>query len=151
MKPMGVVLGICKWVLVRVVCPAASGTLGGDSSPLWSPSGVVSPLCSTGWSSECLLEWDSFTSLAIPSMLMMCIEWWTYEIGSFLIGQRGGGLPGCDGAPQAARGLRQHFWGCLNLVLSPPAPRAAERGGALGAVHHLRGVRRRLHGKGWGF
>ncbi|NXF09063.1 S47A2 protein, partial [Smithornis capensis] len=39
-----------------------------------------------GWSAECLLEWDSFTSLAIPSMLMMCIEWWTYEIGSFLIG-----------------------------------------------------------------
>ncbi|NXS13952.1 S47A2 protein, partial [Neodrepanis coruscans] len=39
-----------------------------------------------GWSTECLLEWDSFTSLAIPSMLMMCIEWWTYEIGSFLIG-----------------------------------------------------------------
>ncbi|NWT15371.1 S47A1 protein, partial [Vireo altiloquus] len=39
-----------------------------------------------GWSSECLLEWNSFTSLAIPSMLMMCIEWWTYEIGSFLIG-----------------------------------------------------------------
>ncbi|NXO88484.1 S47A1 protein, partial [Certhia brachydactyla] len=39
-----------------------------------------------GWSCECLLEWDSFTSLAIPSMLMMCIEWWTYEIGSFLIG-----------------------------------------------------------------
>ncbi|XP_053940951.1 multidrug and toxin extrusion protein 2 isoform X2 [Cuculus canorus] len=39
-----------------------------------------------GWSSECLLEWDSFISLAIPSMLMICIEWWTYEIGSFLIG-----------------------------------------------------------------
>ncbi|XP_010179398.1 PREDICTED: multidrug and toxin extrusion protein 1-like, partial [Mesitornis unicolor] len=39
-----------------------------------------------GWSSECLLDWDSFTSLAIPSMLMICIEWWTYEIGSFLIG-----------------------------------------------------------------
>ncbi|NXT91989.1 S47A1 protein, partial [Anhinga rufa] len=39
-----------------------------------------------GWSSESLLEWDSFTSLALPSMLMMCIEWWTYEIGSFLIG-----------------------------------------------------------------
>lgn len=44
-------------------------------------------LLPAGWSSECLLEWDSFTSLAIPSMLMMCIEWWTYEIGSFLIGQ----------------------------------------------------------------
>nr|XP_013812077.1 PREDICTED: multidrug and toxin extrusion protein 2-like [Apteryx mantelli mantelli] len=39
-----------------------------------------------GWSRECLLDWDSFTSLAVPSMLMMCIEWWTYEIGSFLIG-----------------------------------------------------------------
>ncbi|KAM6372895.1 multidrug and toxin extrusion protein 1-like isoform 1-T1 [Pluvialis apricaria] len=39
-----------------------------------------------GWSRECLLEWDSFTSLAVPSMLMICIEWWTYEIGSFLIG-----------------------------------------------------------------
>ncbi|NXA35305.1 S47A2 protein, partial [Eudromia elegans] len=39
-----------------------------------------------GWSVECLLDWSSFTSLAIPSMLMICIEWWTYEIGSFLIG-----------------------------------------------------------------
>ncbi|NXJ73310.1 S47A2 protein, partial [Trogon melanurus] len=39
-----------------------------------------------GWSTQCLQEWDSFISLAIPSMLMMCIEWWTYEIGSFLIG-----------------------------------------------------------------
>ncbi|NWI21978.1 S47A2 protein, partial [Crypturellus soui] len=39
-----------------------------------------------GWSMECLLDWNSFTSLAIPSMLMICIEWWTYEIGSFLIG-----------------------------------------------------------------
>ncbi|NXS24647.1 S47A2 protein, partial [Mystacornis crossleyi] len=56
-----------------------------------------------GWSSECLLEWDSFTSLAIPSMLMMCIEWWTYEIGSFLIGQWRGELPGHGEAwPRAA-------------------------------------------------
>lgn len=51
----------------------------------------VTFLLSAGWSSECLLEWDSFTSLAVPSMLMICIEWWTYEIGSFLIGQRRGG------------------------------------------------------------
>uniref|UniRef100_A0A8B9E1P6 Multidrug and toxin extrusion protein n=1 Tax=Anser cygnoides TaxID=8845 RepID=A0A8B9E1P6_ANSCY len=69
-----------------------------------------------GWSSECLLEWDSFTSLAIPSMLMMCIEWWTYEIGSFLIGQRGGGgLPGCDGAPQAAWGSSSTSLLCTGL------------------------------------
>uniref|UniRef100_A0A674KCK7 Multidrug and toxin extrusion protein n=1 Tax=Terrapene triunguis TaxID=2587831 RepID=A0A674KCK7_9SAUR len=38
-----------------------------------------------GWSSECLQEWDTFIALAVPSMLMICIEWWTYEIGSFLI------------------------------------------------------------------
>lgn len=60
-------------------------------------------LLSTGWSSECLLDWNSFTSLAIPSMLMMCIEWWTYEIGSFLIGQWRGELPGHGQAwPRAA-------------------------------------------------
>ncbi|KAM6465049.1 multidrug and toxin extrusion protein 1-like [Liasis olivaceus] len=39
-----------------------------------------------GWSMECLQEWGLFMSLAIPSMLMTCIEWWTFEIGSFMIG-----------------------------------------------------------------
>uniref|UniRef100_A0A8B9F4V6 Multidrug and toxin extrusion protein n=1 Tax=Amazona collaria TaxID=241587 RepID=A0A8B9F4V6_9PSIT len=39
-----------------------------------------------GWSKDCLLDWGSFTWLAVPSMLMMCIEWWTFEIGSFLAG-----------------------------------------------------------------
>ncbi|KAM9320071.1 multidrug and toxin extrusion protein 2-like [Gastrophryne carolinensis] len=39
-----------------------------------------------GWSSECLRDWNSFVVLAVPSMLMVCIEWWTYEIGSFLVG-----------------------------------------------------------------
>ncbi|XP_019401277.1 PREDICTED: multidrug and toxin extrusion protein 1 isoform X1 [Crocodylus porosus] len=39
-----------------------------------------------GWTRECLLEWGFFTRLAVPSMLMMCIEWWTFEIGSFLAG-----------------------------------------------------------------
>uniref|UniRef100_K7G9A8 Multidrug and toxin extrusion protein n=1 Tax=Pelodiscus sinensis TaxID=13735 RepID=K7G9A8_PELSI len=39
-----------------------------------------------GWSRDCLQEWDTFMALAVPSMLMICIEWWTYEIGSFLIG-----------------------------------------------------------------
>ncbi|XP_036767525.1 multidrug and toxin extrusion protein 2 isoform X2 [Manis pentadactyla] len=40
----------------------------------------------TGWSSQCLQDWGPFFSLAIPSMLMICIEWWAYEVGSFLIG-----------------------------------------------------------------
>ncbi|CAG08942.1 unnamed protein product, partial [Tetraodon nigroviridis] len=38
----------------------------------------------TGWSKACLQDWGSYLSLAIPSMVMMCVEWWTYEIGSFL-------------------------------------------------------------------
>ncbi|MBN3318890.1 S47A1 protein, partial [Atractosteus spatula] len=40
----------------------------------------------TGWSTECLQEWGSFICLAIPSMLMLCLEWWTYEIGGLLCG-----------------------------------------------------------------
>ncbi|XP_043818835.1 multidrug and toxin extrusion protein 2 [Dromiciops gliroides] len=39
-----------------------------------------------GWSLQCLQGWDTYLSLAIPGMLMICIEWWAYEIGSLLIG-----------------------------------------------------------------
>ncbi|XP_022347192.1 multidrug and toxin extrusion protein 2 isoform X1 [Enhydra lutris kenyoni] len=39
-----------------------------------------------GWSSQCLQDWGPFFSLAIPSMFMVCVEWWAYEIGSFLMG-----------------------------------------------------------------
>uniref|UniRef100_A0A8C4I7U8 Multidrug and toxin extrusion protein n=1 Tax=Dicentrarchus labrax TaxID=13489 RepID=A0A8C4I7U8_DICLA len=39
-----------------------------------------------GWSKECLRDWRSYIHLAIPSMIMLCVEWWTYEIGSFLAG-----------------------------------------------------------------
>uniref|UniRef100_A0A8D2L4E1 Solute carrier family 47 member 2 n=1 Tax=Varanus komodoensis TaxID=61221 RepID=A0A8D2L4E1_VARKO len=42
-----------------------------------------------GWSTDCLQEWNVFMALAVPSMLMTCIEWWTFEIGSFLIGLLG--------------------------------------------------------------
>ncbi|CAL8373670.1 unnamed protein product [Gadus morhua 'NCC'] len=38
----------------------------------------------SGWSRECLTEWGAFMGLAIPSMIMLCVEWWTYEMGSFL-------------------------------------------------------------------
>uniref|UniRef100_UPI00398F10DC multidrug and toxin extrusion protein 1-like n=1 Tax=Pristiophorus japonicus TaxID=55135 RepID=UPI00398F10DC len=40
----------------------------------------------TGWSVDCLQEWGHFTRLAIPSMLMICIEWWAFHIGTFLVG-----------------------------------------------------------------
>uniref|UniRef100_A0A670YIP9 Multidrug and toxin extrusion protein n=1 Tax=Pseudonaja textilis TaxID=8673 RepID=A0A670YIP9_PSETE len=39
-----------------------------------------------GWTMECLQEWGPFICLALPSMFMICIEWWTFEIGSFLAG-----------------------------------------------------------------
>ncbi|KAM5180667.1 multidrug and toxin extrusion protein 2-like [Mantella aurantiaca] len=39
-----------------------------------------------GWSKDCLQEWDIFFRLAIPSLLMLCIEWWSMEIGGFLAG-----------------------------------------------------------------
>ncbi|XP_069023599.1 multidrug and toxin extrusion protein 1-like [Embiotoca jacksoni] len=39
-----------------------------------------------GWSLDCLQEWGPFVKLAIPSMLMLCLEWWTFEIGGFLAG-----------------------------------------------------------------
>ncbi|XP_075706518.1 multidrug and toxin extrusion protein 2-like [Rhinoderma darwinii] len=39
-----------------------------------------------GWSIDCLQEWGPFMNLAIPSMLMICIKWWSLEIGGFLAG-----------------------------------------------------------------
>ncbi|XP_042340922.1 multidrug and toxin extrusion protein 1-like [Plectropomus leopardus] len=39
-----------------------------------------------GWSLDCLQEWGPFIRLAIPSMLMLCLEWWMFEIGGFLAG-----------------------------------------------------------------
>ncbi|XP_036806793.1 multidrug and toxin extrusion protein 1 isoform X4 [Oncorhynchus mykiss] len=39
-----------------------------------------------GWSRDCLQEWGPFLYLAVPSMLMMCLEWWIYEIGVFMAG-----------------------------------------------------------------
>ncbi|XP_077461425.1 multidrug and toxin extrusion protein 1-like [Stigmatopora argus] len=40
-----------------------------------------------GWSVDCLREWGSFAKLAIPSMLMFCMEWWAFEVGGFLASQ----------------------------------------------------------------
>ncbi|XP_029003016.1 multidrug and toxin extrusion protein 1-like [Betta splendens] len=39
-----------------------------------------------GWSLDCLQEWGPFVKLAIPSMLMLCLEWWLFEVGGFLAG-----------------------------------------------------------------
>ncbi|KAM5146651.1 multidrug and toxin extrusion protein 1-like isoform 1-T3 [Mantella aurantiaca] len=42
-----------------------------------------------GWTTACFEEWGAFIRLAIPSMLMLCIEWWTFEIGIILAGVLG--------------------------------------------------------------
>ncbi|XP_077826653.1 multidrug and toxin extrusion protein 2-like isoform X2 [Macaca mulatta] len=39
-----------------------------------------------GWTRECFQEWGSYICLVIPSMFMVCIERWTFEIGNFLAG-----------------------------------------------------------------
>ncbi|XP_061130088.1 multidrug and toxin extrusion protein 1-like [Syngnathus typhle] len=39
-----------------------------------------------GWSRECLEEWGPFVKLAMPSMLMFCLEWWAFELGGCLAG-----------------------------------------------------------------
>ncbi|KAK5858506.1 hypothetical protein PBY51_002639 [Eleginops maclovinus] len=42
-----------------------------------------------GWSTECLQEWGSYMSLAIPSAFMVCFEWWVWEVGGLLAGVLG--------------------------------------------------------------
>ncbi|XP_069390155.1 multidrug and toxin extrusion protein 1 [Paralichthys olivaceus] len=39
-----------------------------------------------GWSKQCLLDWRPYIHLAVPGTIMLCVEWWAYEIGSFLAG-----------------------------------------------------------------
>ena len=40
----------------------------------------------SGWSWECLFHWGQFFSLSIAGLLMVCIEWWSFEIGTILAG-----------------------------------------------------------------
>ncbi|XP_007544761.1 multidrug and toxin extrusion protein 1 isoform X2 [Poecilia formosa] len=39
-----------------------------------------------GWSLDCLQEWGLFIKLAVPSMFMICLSWWIFEVGGFLAG-----------------------------------------------------------------
>jgi hypothetical protein len=36
----------------------------------------------TGWSRECLSDWGVYIRVAIPSMVMICLDWWTFEVGN---------------------------------------------------------------------
>ncbi|XP_056263668.1 multidrug and toxin extrusion protein 1-like isoform X2 [Pseudoliparis swirei] len=42
-----------------------------------------------GWSTACLQDWGSYMKLAIPSTLMVCFDWWVWDIGGFLAGVLG--------------------------------------------------------------
>ena len=46
-------------------------------------------VCLDGWSWEAFSKWKEFLSLGIPGMLMLCLEWWAFEIVSFLAGIMG--------------------------------------------------------------
>ncbi|XP_040278220.1 multidrug and toxin extrusion protein 2-like [Bufo bufo] len=52
----------------------------------------------SGWSRDCLQEWGPYMSLALPSMLMICIEWSSLEIGGFLAGLISVAELGCQAA-----------------------------------------------------
>ena len=40
-----------------------------------------------GWTTESLLNWGQFLKLALAGMVMICIEWWSFELGAFLTGK----------------------------------------------------------------
>lgn len=42
-----------------------------------------------GWTWECLEDWGQYISLALFGMLMICIEWWSFEVGIILTGIKG--------------------------------------------------------------
>ena len=42
--------------------------------------------CILGWTTESLLDWGQFIKLGLAGMVMICIEWWSFEVGSFLAG-----------------------------------------------------------------
>uniref|UniRef100_A0A7S3R462 Protein DETOXIFICATION n=1 Tax=Dunaliella tertiolecta TaxID=3047 RepID=A0A7S3R462_DUNTE len=39
-----------------------------------------------GWSRECLTDWVTYIQVAIPSMVMICLDWWTFEVIVILSG-----------------------------------------------------------------
>lgn len=42
-----------------------------------------------GWTTEALQDWGKFYRICIPGMLMLCMEWWGFEIGVFVTGLLG--------------------------------------------------------------
>jgi hypothetical protein len=45
---------------------------------------LVKIFAKIGWSWKCLEDWSDFFKLSIPGLLMLLIEWLSYEIGTLL-------------------------------------------------------------------
>ena len=39
-----------------------------------------------GWGWDSLRGWGQFAKLGVPGLLMVCIEWWSFEIAAFVTG-----------------------------------------------------------------
>lgn len=85
---------------------------------------ILLHLLLSGWTRECLVDWGSFIWLAVPGMVMMCIEWWTFEIGSFLAGESISSFPSgswCPQNPPPSSSLLTYRV-CRTLQVSPSIP-----------------------------
>ena len=50
------------------------------------PNSGVEKILFSGWSWECLEHWGLFFRLSIAGLFHVSIEWWSFEIGTFLTG-----------------------------------------------------------------
>uniref|UniRef100_A0A0E0A9Y7 Protein DETOXIFICATION n=1 Tax=Oryza glumipatula TaxID=40148 RepID=A0A0E0A9Y7_9ORYZ len=87
-------LGVC-WALVHAAGMGSRGAALGNAVSYWINVGVlavyvrVSRSCKktwTGFSMEAFRDPLSFFRLAIPSALMVCLEWWSFELLVLLSG-----------------------------------------------------------------
>jgi len=42
-----------------------------------------------GWTFDCFQEWGVFCKLALSGLVMICFEWWAFEVGTILAGTLG--------------------------------------------------------------
>ncbi|XP_074528482.1 multidrug and toxin extrusion protein 1-like [Halichoeres trimaculatus] len=86
---------LINFVFLRLLDLGVAGSAAANAISQYTLSALLLVyICSTGlhkatwggWSMDCLQEWGPFLHLALPSMLMHCLEWWLYEIAGFLAG-----------------------------------------------------------------
>ena len=47
---------------------------------------IINPLMHVGWSWKSLEEWPQYLKLGIPGMIMICVEWVSFEVSAFIVG-----------------------------------------------------------------